>query len=123
MDPQYNQNERTLKELSTNVAALLCYVGGWISGIVFLILEQKNHTIRFHALQSIIVFGILSVAGAIFGSIPIIGTGFSAALGLLTFILWIILMIKAINGEYFKMPWAGDMAEKLTSEINDNRKP
>jgi uncharacterized membrane protein len=117
MSTLYRQNEeRTLKDLSPNVAALLCYVAGWISGIVFLVLEQKSRTIRFHALQSIIVFGILAAAIAIFGQIPIAGVGFSAALGILAFILWIILIVKAINGEYFKMPWAGDLAEKLANE-------
>ena len=54
--------ERTLKNLTPNVAALLCYVGGWISGIVLLVLEQKNRFVRFHALQSIILFGSLTVA-------------------------------------------------------------
>jgi uncharacterized membrane protein len=117
MDNPYRQNEeRSLKDLSPGVEALLCYVGGWISGIVFLVLEQKNRTIRFHALQSIVVFGILSVAIAVFGAVPLIGGGFASALGIVVFILWIILMVKALNGEYFKMPWAGELAERLTNE-------
>jgi uncharacterized membrane protein len=117
MSAQYHPNEeRTIKGLAPNVAALLCYVGGWISGIVFLVLEQKNRTIRFHALQSIIVFGILATAIAVFGGIPVAGAGFSAILGITAFIIWIILMVKAVNGEYFKIPWAGDLAEKFANE-------
>jgi uncharacterized membrane protein len=112
--------DRTLKDLTPNVAALLCYVGGWISGIVFLVLEQKNRFIRFHALQSIIVFGSLTLAGAILGSIPIIGIGFGWLIGVLGFILWIVLMVKAIGGEVFKMPWAGNLAERVT---NDSMRP
>jgi uncharacterized membrane protein len=108
--------DRTLKDLSPNVAALLCYVAGWISGIVFLVLEQKNRLVRFHALQSIIVFGSLTVAGTVLGNIPIIGIAFSVIIGIIAFVLWIVLMIKALNGEYFKMPWAGDLAEKLAHE-------
>ncbi len=108
-------DERTLKDLSPNIAALLCYVGGWISGIIFLVLEQKNRTIRFHAIQSIIVFGILGFATAFFGSIPIVGGAFAGAVGVLAFILWVILLVKAINGEFFKMLWAGDMAEHLAN--------
>ena len=116
MNAWNSQNEqRTLKDLTPNVEALLCYVGGWISGIIFLVLEQKSHTIRFHALQSIIVFGALSVAMAVFGAVPVIGGGFAGALGLIAFILWIILLVKAISGDYLKVPWVGDLAEKLAN--------
>jgi uncharacterized membrane protein len=89
--------DRTLKDLTPSVAALLCYVGGWISGIVFLVLEQKNRFIRFHALQSIIVFGSLTLGGVIMGSIPVIGIAFSWMIGVLGFILWIILHGKSHN--------------------------
>jgi uncharacterized membrane protein len=108
--------ERTLKDLAPNVAALLCYVAGWISGIVFLILEQKNRFIRFHALQSIIVFGSLALAGVVLGNFPGMGPAFSVIIGITGFVLWIILMVKAINGEVFKVPWAGNLAEKLANE-------
>jgi len=81
--------------LEQNVASLLCYLFGWVTGIVFFILEKDNKLVRFHALQSIIVFGALSIAGALLDWIPIIGSFFSAAIGILAFILWIVLMIKA----------------------------
>jgi uncharacterized membrane protein len=108
--------ERSLKDIAPNVAALLCYVGGWISGIVLLVLEQKNRYIRFHALQSIIVFGTLTLASIVLGRIPVAGTGFSVIIGITWFILWIILMVKAVNGEMFKLPWAGNLAERLANE-------
>lgn len=108
--------ERSIKELSPRVAGLLCYVAGWISGIIFLVLEQKNRFVRFHALQSIIVFGILTLANIVFGSIPWAGTGFSVIIGITAFILWIILMVKANSGEMFKLPWAGNLAERLANE-------
>ncbi len=111
-----NSEERTLKDLTPNVAALLCYVAGWISGIVFLVLEQKNRFVRFHALQSIIVFGTLTLAGSILGNIPEAGPFFSWSITALGFALWLLLMIKANAGEVFKLPWAGDLAEKLTVE-------
>jgi uncharacterized membrane protein len=115
-EKSHSNQERTLKELSPNVAALLCYVAGWVSGIVFLVLEQKNRYVRFHALQSIIVFGSLTLVGVVFGHIPVIGPGFSAIFGITGFILWIILMVKANSGEMFKMPWAGNLAERLANE-------
>jgi uncharacterized membrane protein len=115
-DKRYSSQERTIKDLSPNVAALLCYVAGWISGIMFLVLEQKNRYVRFHALQSIIIFGSLTLAGVVFGHIPVIGPGFSAIFGITGFILWIILMVKAIGGDMFKMSWAGNLAERLANE-------
>jgi uncharacterized membrane protein len=103
---------KTSVGLEENVAGLLCYVLGWVSGIVFLILEPKNNFVRYHAIQSIIVFGAISIAMAIFGWIPIAGTIINALLGILAFILWIILMLKAYRGNKYKLPVSGEMAEK-----------
>jgi len=99
--------------LAPNVAGLLCYVGGWISGIIFLVLEQKNRWVRFHAAQSIVVFGIITVAGIALGWIPIVGDAFAWIISVVGFILWIILMVKAYNGERYRLPWSGDIAEKM----------
>ena len=48
--------------LKENTAGVLCYVLGWVTGIVFLIIEPKNKFVRFHALQSIITFAAVNVA-------------------------------------------------------------
>lgn len=101
--------------LEPNVAALLCYLFGWVTGIIFFILEKDNKYVRFHALQSIIVFGFLSVAGAVLGAWPFFGRIFEAGIGIITLVFWIILMIKAYHGEKYKMPWVGDFAEKQVS--------
>ena len=100
--------------LEPNIAGLLCYVLGWISGIVFLILEQKNRFVRFHAIQSIIVFGSLNLAGTILGHIPWIGPFFGAVIGVLAFVLWIVLMVKAYHNQLYKIPLAGGLAEKYS---------
>ena len=115
-DRTRSHEERTLKDLSPNVSALLCYVAGWVSGIVFLVLEQKNYFVRFHALQSIIVFGTLTAASLFLGALPVVGVGFHWAIGVAWFILLIILIVKAASGEAYKMPWAGNLAERLASE-------
>src|SRR4030043_743483 len=91
-------------DLEPNVAGLLCYVGGWISGIIFLLLEQKNKFVRFHAIQSIIVFGALHIAGIILGSIPFIGLFFGYIIGVLGIILWIVLMVKAYHYQRYRVP-------------------
>ncbi len=93
--------------------AMLCYVGGWISGIIFLILEQKNRWVRFHAAQSVVVFGIITLARIILGWIPVVGDTFSWIISAVGFIFWIILMVKAYKGERCKLPWAGEIAEKI----------
>ena len=101
--------------LSPNVAGLLCYVGVWISGIIFLVLEQRNKFVRFHAAQSIVAFGTITVAGVILGLIPVAGVAFSTIIGIAGFIVWIIMIIKASSGEWYKLPWAGDVAEKIVA--------
>ncbi len=104
--------DKTSTGLTENVAGLLCYVLGWISGVVFILIEQENKFVRFHAIQSIMVFGVLTVAGIILGWIPVIGELFSWVISVLGFILWIVLMVKAYQGTKYKLPWAGDFAEK-----------
>ena len=108
--------EKTSLGMEENIEGALCYVLGWVTGIVFYLLEKENKFVRFHALQSILVFLPLSVIYWIFGWmlwwIPFIGWAISILLGLLMFILWIVLMIKAYQGEKFKLPIVGDMAEK-----------
>jgi uncharacterized membrane protein len=101
--------------LSPNTAGLLCYVGIWISGIIFFVLEQKNRFVRFHAAQSIVAFGTITVAGVILGLIPVVGDAFSTIIGIIGFIVWIIMIVKASSGEWYKLPWAGDVAEKMVA--------
>ena len=107
--------------LEPNVAGLLCYLGGWISGIVFLVIERKSKFVRFHALQSIVIFGALTVASALLSWIPFVGGFFAAIIGILAFILWILLMVKAYQGELYKVPVAGHVAEGILP-VNRQRK-
>jgi uncharacterized membrane protein len=109
--------------LEPNVAGLLCYLGGWISGIVFLVIEQKNRFVRFHALQSIVTFGTLTVVGALLGWIPYAGDVFRIIIGILAFILWVVLMVKAYQGELYKVPLAGQVAEGLLTVDRGAGKP
>lgn len=106
-------NETPSIRLSSNIAGMLCYLGVWISGIIFLVLEQKNKYVRFHAAQSIVLFGGLNIIGLILGNIPGIGWAFNLVIGILYLILWIVMMVKAYKNELYKIPLAGDLAEKL----------
>lgn len=107
------QNQgKTSIGMEANVAALLSYLLGFITGIIFYVLEKDNKFVRFNAMQSIVVFGFLFVLHVILSLIPGIGWVLSPIIGVVGIILWILLMIKAYQGEYLKLPVAGDIAEK-----------
>ena len=118
---------KTSMGMEQNLEGLLCYVLGWVTGIIFFIMEKDNKFIRFHAMQSIIVFGAIFVVD-IFLSImnTFIGVHWLFSLllgliGLLTFILWIVLMMKAYQGQMYKLPVAGDIADKNSKPSVDNK--
>ena len=108
--------------MSENVAGLLCYLAGWITGLIFFFIDKRPF-VRFHAAQSIVVFGGLHIITHVLGLIIGVsfftggwgsfGAGFLVlhALNLLTFVLWILLMVKAHQGERFKIPIASEVAE------------
>ena len=117
--------------MEENIASALCYVLTWVTGIVFLILEKENKTVKFHAWQSIFTFIPITVIGWIFmGPLGLTWTRNSVYgytypvatfsifywIGVLIyfvmFILWLLLMYKAYQGEKYKLPFVGDLAEK-----------
>ncbi|MFA5629250.1 MAG: DUF4870 domain-containing protein [Dehalococcoidales bacterium] len=105
----------TSSGLQENIAALLSYVLGWITGLIFYLIEPHNRFVRFHAMQSIIVFGAVTLLGIIFSWVPfwfVLGP----IISLLAFVLWIILIIKAYQGQKFKLPFVGDLAEKWANK-------
>ena len=98
--------------LDENVAGLLCYLVGWVTGLIFFLIEKNNKFVRFHALQSMITFGVLTALFMFGGFIPFLGWMLYPILGLVQLILWVLLMVKAYQGEKFKLPVIGDIAEK-----------
>jgi uncharacterized membrane protein len=104
--------------MSENVAGALCYLVGFITGIIFLVIAPYNQSkfVRFHAFQSIffnvayiafwILMSFLTVLthGIGFFLFPLIGLGF--------FVLWLYLMFSAYNNKRIKLPIVGDLAEK-----------
>jgi uncharacterized membrane protein len=109
--------------LAENIAGLLCYAVGWVTGIIFLFIDKRPF-VKFHAAQSIVVFGGLMVLriglGMVIGSGGLVGfglwAGISLLLGLLGFVLWIFLMIKAYNHELFKLPIVSGIAESIAGK-------
>ena len=115
----------TVMGMSPPVTALLAYVFGWISGLVIFFVE-KDPFIRFHAMQSVVVFGSLHVVYqslrllvalmSFFDLFAIIFFAIYSLVGLLAFVLWILLMVKAAQGQYFKLPVAGDVAQRILAQ-------
>jgi uncharacterized membrane protein len=104
---------KTSSGLDENVAGALAYALGWITGLGFLLTEPANKFVRFHALQSLIVFGGLSLAWFIAMSIPLLGWAIAfVVIPPLSAVLWLLLMFKAYQGARFKVPFAGDVAEQ-----------
>lgn len=102
---------KTSTGLTENVAGLLCYILGFITGIIFLLIEKENKFVRFHAMQSIITSGGLFVLQIVIGMLPYMWR-ISSLIGLAGLALAIFLMYKAYQGEKYKLPVIGDLAEK-----------
>lgn len=106
--------------LQENVAGLLCYVLGWLTGLIFLLIDKRPF-VRFHAAQSIVVFGALFVIRLVL-SFGFLSSGvytfglwgiISLVVSLITLAAWIILMIQAYQGKLFEVPVAANLAKSI----------
>ena len=97
--------------LSENMAAALSYIT-FIPAILFLVLEPYNRSkfIRFNAIQCIAFSVVAFALHTVLFFIPIIGWIISALLSLAFLVLWIICILKASKGEWYKLPFIGDFA-------------
>ena len=103
--------------LESNITALLCYLLGWISGLIIILIEKDDQFVRFHAMQSIITFGALTLLSIAFSSLFFIFGFLIGLINIIGIVLWILLMVKAYQGEKFKLPIIGDMAESWMNKI------
>ena len=104
---------KTAIGLDENLAAALAYALGWVTGVALLIVERENQFVRFHAIQSTIVFGSLCGLWFMLSAIPFLGWAIAVLIILpLSAFLWLLLLYKAYVGERFKVPIAGDIAEQ-----------
>ncbi len=108
--------EMTSMGMKARTAGWLCYLLGPVTGLIFLLLERENRFVGFHAMQSLLFFGAISILEAEFQYIPSFGF-VSAGLGLVSFVCWIVLMVAAHRGRYLKLPVIGDYAEKWANSI------
>ncbi|MGM0567871.1 MAG: DUF4870 domain-containing protein [Elusimicrobiota bacterium] len=106
--------------IEENAAGVLCYVLGWFSGIIMFVIERENKFVKFHALQSIVVFLGLMILNILVGVIPVLGATIGLLIVLLIIFLWIFLMVKAFKGEKYMVPFAGDFVENtLMAKADD----
>jgi len=134
-NPPPSQTAKSSTGLDENVAALLAYVFNWLSGLIFFIIEKSSRLVRFHAMQSIllsaaaiVIFFVLwfmwVFLADVFAQVSddlawLVGL----VLGLLIFVFWVGLiiawvmcLIKAYQGQYFKLPVIGNFAEKFSAK-------
>jgi uncharacterized membrane protein len=105
-------SRKTASGFDENLAGALCYGLGWVTGLIFFATEPENSFVRFHAMQSILVFGTACIALMVCLSIPFLGWILSIFVFYGSAALWLILMFKAYQGERFKLPVAGEIAEQ-----------
>ena len=99
--------------LSDNAAGALAYVT-IIPAIIFLIVEpfNKNSYVRFHSWQSIFLGIVFFAVSIVLSVIPIVGWIIMPFIDLFLLVIWVYVLIKALNGQRFKLPLIGDLAEK-----------
>ena len=134
-NPSPVQTAKSSTGLDENIAALLSYVFGWVSGLVFFLIEKDSRLVRFHAMQSILLNAAALVVGVvlwiawailaiIFSQVSEVLAGLvSFVLGLLILVFYIGLLIavifcliKAFQRQYFKLPVIGNFAEKFSTK-------
>jgi uncharacterized membrane protein len=109
MAPQHA--EKTSTGFDANVAAALSYLVGFVTGIIFLLVEKENRFVRFHAMQSTLLFIGIVLVDILLQIVPLLGALLVVFIVIpLSAFLWLFMMFKAYQGEEFKLPLVGQMA-------------
>jgi len=129
------QTAKSSTGLDENVAALLSYIFGWISGLVFFLIEKDSRLVRFHAMQSLlfnvvaivvaivlwvalfVIFLIVSqISGILATLLSVVSILLWLVFGVAILAGWVLCLIKAFQGQYFKLPVIGNFAEKFSAK-------
>ena len=114
-DKKETPKSTTSLGLPKNTASALSYGLGWITGLIFLLFE-KDKQVRFHALQSIAVFGSLNVLQIVLRNTYVFDK-LGSLVGVGAFILWLALIFKTYTGEKWVLPYAGKWAENQVKKM------
>lgn len=134
-NPPPVQTAKSSTGLDENIAALLSYVVHFVSGLIFFFIEKDSRLVRFHAMQATILGALFFVGAMVLGFVwffitiiasqisGLLGSLVSFVVGLLIFVFflaifagWIMGMVKAFQGQYFKLPVIGSFAEKFSAK-------
>ena len=113
------------------VAAILSYAGGWFTGLLFFLFAGQNRYVRFHALQSLLFFGAINILDIALFNVGLFAhhhflwlnltflTVFAVfalfIINVVGFFGWLIGMIQAARGKYYKLPIVGNFVEHFLS--------
>jgi uncharacterized membrane protein len=97
--------------LEANIAGALCYSVGFLSGIFFLVIERRSRFVRFHAMQSTLIFAALFASQWVLGHFAFFGV-LTSGIVLISLCLWAFMILKAFDGETFRLPVVGDRAAR-----------
>jgi uncharacterized membrane protein len=125
--PQQEHFSLGLVHSNAHVAAALCYSVGWLSGLIFMLFATESRYVRYHGLQSLIFFGginlldigifsFLSSMHRLFfvpGSILFVSIMAFLLLNFVAFVGWLVGMVQAYRGKYYKLPIAGNIAASI----------
>lgn len=101
-----------------HVAIAIGYALGWLSGLIILLIEKENETVRYHAAQSIIVFGSITLLNIVLPmilfvfAIPLMGL-----LNLAAVILWVVFIVKALTEKPLKLDFLASYVEKISGVV------
>lgn len=101
--------------LNKNAAGALAYVLGPVTGVIFLVIE-KDAYVRFHAMQSIVVFIGLFMLQFLLG-LTVFLLPLVPLVGIVSFVLWLMLIYKAWQGDSWEVPFFGKYAKKWVKQV------
>jgi uncharacterized membrane protein len=107
----------TAEKGNENLMGAAAYLLGFITGIIFLLVEKESKFVRFHAMQSTVLFGGLFIVNIVLGFIPLLGWLLGLLLSFAAFVLWVVCMWKAFQGEMYKVPYVGKIAEEQLAKM------
>ena len=108
---------RSSTGLEVRIAAMLCYALGFITGLIFLAVEKNSRFVKFHALQSTLLFGSLFIMNVVFSFIPLVGWFFNMLLVPVSLVCWIVCMLLALQERKFLVPVVGPIADRESSRF------
>jgi uncharacterized membrane protein len=115
--------------LDARLASVLCYSLWWVTGGLFLLIERQDRAVRFHAAQSLVLFGVLSAMLALLGAFSAVTLVLSSALYQLaraagdllwvgSVVLWLVVVLRTWRGDQWRVPLAAALADRVAKRTS-----